>query len=131
MQELMPKRVAATVPPLYATEDEGDPIARVKLFSSVSAWTWYVTEYDPATGEAFGLVEGFADEPRPADAGYSSCAQPVAGPASPARASMLLRLLSGSAAPAQSGAGEARPKQPVGRTSLPENQRLRLRFPPC
>lgn len=62
MQELMPKGVAATVPPLYATEDVGDPIARVKLFSSVSAWTWYVTEYDPATGEAFGLVEGFADE---------------------------------------------------------------------
>lgn len=62
MQELMPKEVAATVPPLYATEDEGDPIACVKLFSSVSAWTWYVTEYDPATGEAFGLVEGFADE---------------------------------------------------------------------
>lgn len=62
MQELMPKRVAVTVPPLYATEDEGDPIARVKLFSSVSGWTWYVTEYDPATGEAFGLVEGFADE---------------------------------------------------------------------
>lgn len=62
MQELMPKRVAEMVPPLYATEDEGNPIARVKLFSSVSAWTWYVTEYDPATGEAFGLVEGFADE---------------------------------------------------------------------
>lgn len=33
MQGLMPKRVAATVPPLCATEDEGDPIARVKLFS--------------------------------------------------------------------------------------------------
>lgn len=60
MQELMPKGVAATVPPLYATED--DPVARVKLFSCVSGWTWYVTEYDPATGEAFGLVEGFADE---------------------------------------------------------------------
>ena len=42
---------------------------------------------------------------------------------------MLFRLLSGSAAPAQSGAGEARPKQPVGGASLPENQRLRLRFP--
>lgn len=62
MQELMPKGVAATVPPLYATEDEADPVARVKLFSCVSGWTWYVTEYDPATGEAFGLVEGFADE---------------------------------------------------------------------
>lgn len=40
MQELMPKELAATVPPLYATEHEDDP----------------------ATGEAFGLVEGFADE---------------------------------------------------------------------
>ena len=62
MQELMPKGVAATVPPLCATEDEADPVARVKLFSCMSGWTWYVTEYDPATGEAFGLVEGFADE---------------------------------------------------------------------
>lgn len=62
MQELMPEEVAATVPPLYATEEERDPVARVRLFSRVSGWTWYVTEYDPATGEAFGLVEGFADE---------------------------------------------------------------------
>lgn len=69
------------------------------------------------------------DEPKPADAGYSSCAQPVTGPAFPARAAMLSRPLSGSAAPAQSGAGEARPKQPVGCASLPENQRLRLRPP--
>lgn len=38
MQELMPEEVAATVPPLYATE------------------------YDPATGETFGLIEGLADE---------------------------------------------------------------------
>lgn len=60
MQELMPKELAETVPPMYATEEEDDPIARVKLFSR--AWTWCVTEYDPATGEAFGFVEGFADE---------------------------------------------------------------------
>ena len=53
------------------------------------------------------------DEPRPADAGYSSCAQPVTGPAFPARAAMLFQLLSGSATPAQSDAGEAPPKQPV------------------
>lgn len=62
MQELMPKEVAETVPPLYATEEEADPVARVKLFSCVSGWTWYVTEYDLETGEAFGFVEGFADE---------------------------------------------------------------------
>lgn len=38
MQELMPKGVAATVPPLYATEDEEDPVACVKLFSCMSGW---------------------------------------------------------------------------------------------
>ena len=73
------------------------------------------------------------DEPRPADAGYSSCAQPVTGLAFPARAAMLFQLLSGSATPAQSDAGEAPPKQPAGCASLPKNQRLRLRppKPPC
>ena len=62
MQELMPKELAETVPPLYATEDEDDPIARVKLFSCFNGWTWLVTEYDPDSGEAFGLVKGFEDE---------------------------------------------------------------------
>lgn len=62
MQKLMPKEVVATVPPLYVTEEEADPVARVKLFSCISGWTWYVTEYDLETGEAFGFVEGFADE---------------------------------------------------------------------
>ena len=62
MQELMPSEVAATVPRLYATENEAEPMARVKLFSCVNGWTWYVTEYDPATGEAFGLVQGFETE---------------------------------------------------------------------
>ena len=42
-QKLMPKEVVATVPPLYATEEEADPVARVKLFSCISGWTWYVT----------------------------------------------------------------------------------------
>lgn len=62
MQELMPKGVAATVPPLYATEHEDDPVARVKLFSCFNGWTWLVTEYDPDSGEAFGLVKGFEEE---------------------------------------------------------------------
>lgn len=29
MYELMPKELAETVPPLYATEDEAEPVARV------------------------------------------------------------------------------------------------------
>lgn len=62
MQELMPKGVAATGSASSSVAYSGGTVARVKLFSCVSGWTWYVTEYDPATGEAFGLVEGFADE---------------------------------------------------------------------
>lgn len=62
MHELMPEELAATVPPLYATEWEAEPIARVKLFSCFNGWTWLVTEYDPESGEAFGLVKGFEEE---------------------------------------------------------------------
>ncbi|RHD55617.1 DUF2958 domain-containing protein [Collinsella intestinalis] len=62
MQELIPKELAAAVPPLYATEDEAEPIARVKLFSCFNGWTWLVTEYDPESGEAYGLVKGFEEE---------------------------------------------------------------------
>ena len=61
MQKLMPKRLAATVPPLYATDGEDDPIARVRLFS-LSGWVWLVTEYDVESGEAFGLVRGLEEE---------------------------------------------------------------------
>lgn len=58
----MPREVAGTVPALYATEEIDDPIARVRLFSCLSGWTWLVTEYDPESGDAFGLVRGFEEE---------------------------------------------------------------------
>ena len=31
-------------------------------FSCWNDWDWYMTEYDPETGEAFGLVRGDFDE---------------------------------------------------------------------
>lgn len=40
----------------------GEPFARVKLFNPSGSWTWYLTEYDPETGECFGLVDGFEEE---------------------------------------------------------------------
>ena len=61
MHELIPREIAATVPPLYATEEEADPTACVRPFSR-SGWAWLVTEYDPESGEAFGLVRGFEEE---------------------------------------------------------------------
>ena len=43
-------------------EAEGDPICYVKFFSPLTGWRWYVTEYDPSTGRACGLVQGFETE---------------------------------------------------------------------
>lgn len=37
-------------------------MALVKLFDPCGAYTWYITEYDPTTREAFGLVHGDTDE---------------------------------------------------------------------
>ena len=33
-----------------------------KLFSPYSNWTWYIIEYDPETGDAFGIAEGQENE---------------------------------------------------------------------
>ena len=62
MQALMTEELAEGLPPLYATEGEGDPVALVHYFSCASGWDWWLTEYDPETGEAFGLVRGFETE---------------------------------------------------------------------
>jgi hypothetical protein len=39
-----------------------DPIVKVKLFNPSGSWTWFITEYDPETGDAFGLVDGQEEE---------------------------------------------------------------------
>jgi hypothetical protein len=36
--------------------------AYVKWFTPDSNWTWYVMEYDPETGDCFGLVDGLEKE---------------------------------------------------------------------
>jgi hypothetical protein len=42
------------VPKMMAQENVKDAIAHLKFF--IDSWTWYVTELDPKTGEAFGKV---------------------------------------------------------------------------
>jgi len=51
----------SSLPPLYATEGEADPLVRVRYFHPLSGWEWYALEYD---GERtfFGLVRGFEEE---------------------------------------------------------------------
>ena len=60
---LLPKEVAAQLPPLYATEELGLAAqALVKFFTPDSNWTWYASEYDAEDRIAFGYVIGFEDE---------------------------------------------------------------------
>lgn len=61
--EYMPAEIVDTIPPLYATENQPDPIVHVKLFTPDSSWTWLVTEYDPEQRLCFGLVIGHDREP--------------------------------------------------------------------
>lgn len=58
--ELLPKEVREQLPPLYAQENEHDPLVYVKYFHPLSSWTWYATEGAP-DGEDFlffGWVNG-------------------------------------------------------------------------
>ena len=50
-------------PAIMSQDGKGDTaIAYVKIFDPCGSWTWFITEYDPKTGEAFGLVNGFESE---------------------------------------------------------------------
>lgn len=62
MSRLLPDEIAATLPPLYATEREDDAPACVKFFTPDGSWTWYLTEFDPAERRCFGLVVGHERE---------------------------------------------------------------------
>ena len=67
--KLLTNAIRLTLPALYATEHDKDPLARVKFFCPWGNWTWYATEFD---GEDifFGLVVGLDTE-----LGYFSLAE--------------------------------------------------------
>lgn len=57
--KLVTKTAFAKVPPMRSQDGKGDEaVAYAKVFCPQNGWRWYITEYDPATGEAFGLVQG-------------------------------------------------------------------------
>ena len=61
--DYLPADIAAQIPALYATAEQGDAaIAYVKLFTPDSSWTWYVTEWRAEEGLCFGLVIGLETE---------------------------------------------------------------------
>ena len=60
--DYVPGELLASVPSLYSTQDQDDPLAVIKLFTPDNSWTWYITEYDPDQRLAFGLANGFEAE---------------------------------------------------------------------
>jgi hypothetical protein len=53
------KAELAKLPALYSQDGKGEEaVAHVKFFHPASNWTWFMTELDQVTGEAFGLVCG-------------------------------------------------------------------------
>lgn len=56
-QKLLTKEILKKTPPLYAQEKLGeDAIAYAKFFNPLGAGTWYMSEYNPENGIAFGKV---------------------------------------------------------------------------
>ena len=55
MSKLLTDKQLQTIPNLYETENQKDPICHIKLFLPSSNWTWYIIELDEA-------VENFKEE---------------------------------------------------------------------
>ena len=54
MENLIPKDLLKTIPKLYETEEQNNPIVYIKVF--LDAWTWYITELSIDGDIAFGYV---------------------------------------------------------------------------
>lgn len=72
MQKLITK--SANLPALYSTENDRDPMVRIKLFTPWGGWTWFLTEYDEAEKLAFGYAYN-AQDPDGAELGYIRVAE--------------------------------------------------------
>ena len=59
--KLLTQAMLEKLPPLYATEQEKDPIVWVKFFFPFSNWYWYGIEFD-GQDLFFGLAAGFEVE---------------------------------------------------------------------
>ncbi len=53
---LITKAIARKLPKLYETENTEDPTVHLKLFTPDAQCTWFITEMNPDTEEAFGYA---------------------------------------------------------------------------
>mgnify|MGYP003447650012 FL=1 len=63
MSKLLKPEIINSIPNLYETENQEDPICHLKLFLPSSNWTWYIIEIDKQDNNTcFGLVDGLEQE---------------------------------------------------------------------
>lgn len=67
--KLLTKELRDKLPPLYATEDEEDPLVICKFFTPDSSWSWFAIEFD-GEDTFYGFVDGHFQE-----LGYFSLAE--------------------------------------------------------
>jgi hypothetical protein len=61
--ELVPKEILDTIPDLYSSCDDKEPLCLVKLFAPFSNWTWYIMELSKEDMDTcYGYVEGLESE---------------------------------------------------------------------
>ena len=60
--QLLTNELIKTLPPLYSTENNKDPLVLCKFFTPDSSWSWYVLEFDKTNEIFFGYVCGFENE---------------------------------------------------------------------
>ena len=71
--KLLTQELRRRLPPLYATEQDADPLVQAKFFATWSDWTWYPIEFD-GEDTFFGLAVGHV-----AELGYFSLSELSAG----------------------------------------------------
>lgn len=59
--KLITKTVEKLLPKIGSTQNDQDPICKVKFFNPTGAGTWFAIEYDPDTKIAYGYVSIFGD----------------------------------------------------------------------
>ncbi len=52
--KLIPKSIK--LPEIGETENEKNPVAKIKLFHPCSSWSWYIVEYSEEDQLCFGIV---------------------------------------------------------------------------
>lgn len=63
MNELIPIALRDTIPNLYESEEQKDPLCHIKLFTPDANWTWYVIEFSKANRDiCYGYVLGLENE---------------------------------------------------------------------